>query len=268
MTHYQPVDEVLRELGVTDPQEIDVEAIAWHLGARVKYRRLDGCEARIAGNGDQAIISVDQRSSDRRKRFSVAHELGHWKFHRGRILACRCDEIGRSGENYPETERVANLYASRMLMPAYLLDPVARDFPKLTFKTIDAISDRFDTSMTATAIRLVEGGHAPSALICHGPKGRKWFTRSPGVPDRWFPQDQLDHESYAFSILFGSHANDPHPRKIGADAWFDRDEASRYEVQEQTIRIAGDEVLTLVLIQDPNMLEDWGRSRRPVTRKR
>jgi hypothetical protein len=115
---------------------------------------------------------------------------------------------------------------------------------------------------------LVEGGHAPSALICHGPKGRKWFTRSPGVPDRWFPQEQLDHESYAFGILFGSHASDPHPRKIGADAWFDRDEASRYVVQEQTIRIAGDEALTLVLIQDPDMLEDWGRSRRPVTRKR
>lgn len=269
MTHdYQPVDEVLRQLGVTEPEEIDIEAIAWHLGARVKYRRLDRCEARITGNGDAAIITVDGRSSDRRKRFSVAHELGHWKFHRGRILTCRCDEIGRAGQNYPEAERVANFYASRMLMPSYLLNPIAQAFPKLTFKTIDAISERFDTSMTATVIRLVEAGHADSVLVCHGLKGRKWFTRSPGVPDRWFPQEQLDHESYAFGILFGRQANDPYPRKIGADAWFDRDEAGRYEVQEQTIRTADDEILTLVIIHDPNMLEDWGRSRRPVTKKR
>jgi hypothetical protein len=46
------------------------------------------------------------------------------------------------------------------------------------------------------------------------------------------------------------------PRKIGADAWFDRGEAERYEVQEQTIRTATDEVLTLILIADPDMLDD------------
>jgi hypothetical protein len=46
------------------------------------------------------------------------------------------------------------------------------------------------------------------------------------------------------------------PRKIGADAWFDRRGAEEYEVQEQTIRSGPDEVLTLILITDPDMLED------------
>ena len=27
------------------------------------------------------------------------------------------------------------------------------------------------------AIRLVEGGHSPALLVCHGLKGRKWFAR-------------------------------------------------------------------------------------------
>lgn len=268
MTGYHHADQVLQELGITEPQEIDIEAIAWHLGARVKYRPLDRCEARIAGNGDHAIITVNARSSAHRRRFSVAHELGHWKFHRGRILVCRSDEIGRSGQNYPESERVANLYASRLLMPAYVLDPIARAYPKLTFQTVSAIAELFDTSITATAIRLVEGGHAPSVLVCHGPKGRKWFTRSPDVPDRWFAQDNLDSESFAFGVLFGRQGNDPMPRKIGADAWFDRDEAQRYEVQEQTFRTGSDEILTLVLIRDAAMLEDWGKSGKPYSRKR
>jgi hypothetical protein len=69
--------DVLKGLGVIEPSEIDIDAIAWSLGARVKYRPLDSCEARITGNGDQAIITVNSRSSRRRKRFSVAHELGH-----------------------------------------------------------------------------------------------------------------------------------------------------------------------------------------------
>ena len=80
-----PAEETLRELGVTDPKDIDIEAIAWCLGARVTYRPLDRCEARITGNGDQAIITVNSRSPWRRRRYSVAHELGHWKYDRGRV---------------------------------------------------------------------------------------------------------------------------------------------------------------------------------------
>jgi Zn-dependent peptidase ImmA (M78 family) len=268
MTANSAAEETLRELGVTDPKDIDIEAIAWCLGARVKFRPLDGCEARITGKGDEAIITVNSRGSWRRKRFSVAHELGHWKYHRGRILVCRSDEIGRSGQNYPTAERAADLYAAQLLMPPYIFDPIARTHPKLTFQTVSTLSDLFDTSVTATAIRLVEGRHSPAILVCHGPKGRKWFTRSPDVPDRWFPQDDLDAESFAFGVMFGNHPNDSMPRKIGADAWFDRADASRYEVLEQTFRTGDDEILTLVLIRDGAMLEEWNTRRPPVARRR
>lgn len=100
-----PAEAMLSELGVTEPQEIDLEAIAWCFGARVKCRPLDGCEARIAASGDQAIVTVSSRCSHRRRRFSLAHELGHWKYHRGRLLVCRADEIGREGSNYAEAAR-------------------------------------------------------------------------------------------------------------------------------------------------------------------
>jgi hypothetical protein len=268
VTVVNAAQDVLRELGVTEPSEIDIDAIAWSLGARVKYRPLDGCEARIAGNGDQAIITVNSRSSRRRKRFSVAHELGHWKYDRGRILVCRSDEIGRAGQNYPTPERVADSYAAQLLMPAYIFDPIARSHPKATFQTVTAIADLFDTSITATAIRLVEGRHFPAVLVCHGSQGRKWFTRSPDVPDRWFPQDTLDAQSFAFGILFGKQVNDAMPRKIPADAWFDRSEAHRYDVHEQTIRTGDDEILTLVLIRDPKMLDEWNTSRASYARRR
>ena len=50
-------------------------------------------------------------------------------------------------------------------------------------------------------------------------------------------------DSYAFGVQFGGNTDDPLPRKIGADAWFDRWDADRFEVHEQTIRIAPDETL-------------------------
>jgi hypothetical protein len=153
-------------------------------------------------------------------------------------------------------ERVANTYAADLLMPRYLFDPVARAYPKLNFKTVSDIADIFHASRSATAIRLVEGGHSPALLVCHGSKGRKWFARGPDVPSRWFPKDDLDVDSFAFGILYGQAPDDPSPRKIGADAWFDRRDADKYLVHEQTIRSAPDEILTLVLITDPDMLDE------------
>jgi IrrE N-terminal-like domain len=249
-----PAEHLLQELGITDPSEIDLEAIAFHLGARVRYRKLEGCEARIIGCNNDAIITIGKDCSHRRKRFSLAHEIGHWTHHKGRTLVCRVEESQPQDRMSPE--RVANNYAADLLMPRYLFGPATRAFPKLIFKTVDEVADIFHTSRPSTAIRLVESGHSPALLVCHGSKGRKWFTRGPDVPSRWFPKDDLDADSFAFAVLFGRNLDDSIPRKIGADAWFDRWEAPNYMVQEQTVRTGADEILTLILIIDHNMLED------------
>jgi hypothetical protein len=251
LTH---AERLLQELGITKPDEIDVEAIAYYVNARVRFRPLEGCQARIIGHGDEAIITVNANSSYRRKRFSIAHELGHWHHHRGKCLACRAEDYRPRDALSPE--RAADAYAADLLMPNYLFRPLARQHGKLTFKTVNGLADAFNTSHIATAIRLVEIDHSPALLICHGTGGRKWFTRAPSVPQKWFPQDTLDAESFAFGVLFGPNDDDPIPRKIGADAWFDRWEAERYEVHEQTVRTGPDETVTIILISDPLMLEE------------
>ena len=102
MTH-QPrtAEKVIKSLSISDPGAIDLEAIAWLSGAKVKYRELDGCDACIAGRADvgRAIISIDSRSMARRQRFSLAHEIGHWEWHRGHQLMCSKDDIGGSGKS-------------------------------------------------------------------------------------------------------------------------------------------------------------------------
>ena len=77
-----------------------------------------------------------------------------------------------------------------------------------------------------------------------------------GVPERWFPRKDLDAESNAPDILSGRAVDDAGLRKIGADAWFDRAEAGSYEVLEQTISVGNDEILSLVVIADEEMLEE------------
>lgn len=262
MSRLTQPEQILRSLGVSDPREIDLEAIAFHLGiVRVKYRQLDGCEAQIVGLGDRAIITVDERQPRPRQRFSIGHEIGHWRYHRGRPLFCEAADLADHSHAHG-FEQTANRFAANLLLPGYLLTPIARQFPKLTAKAVRETATVFEASLRATAIRLVEAGHCPAMLICHGVKGRKWFVRGPGVPDRWFPQDQLHADSYAFDILHGPGDEQPAPRKIGADAWFDRREADKYEVQEQSFSVGQGEILTILNFIDCDMLEEWETSSR------
>jgi hypothetical protein len=250
MTPISAPERILQQFGVTEPREIDLEAIAWTLGAEVRYRPLDGCEARIVGNGDRAIITVNTRSSARRQRFSLGHEIGHWCHHRGRCLVCRADDISPGSEGRNALEKTADRYAANLLLPPYLLRPYLAKQKRLTFKAISDIANVFDSSLTATAIQIVESRMIPAILVCHGTNGRRWFCRSGDVATIWFPQDQLDSESFAFDVLFGNKPDDLFPRKIGADAWFDRRGADKYELHEQSMRTNNDEVLTLLLIEE------------------
>jgi Zn-dependent peptidase ImmA (M78 family) len=81
-------ERILKSLGIESPGEIDLEAIAWTRGAVVNYRPLDRCEATIVGSKRRAVIAVNSRSPPDRRRFSLAHELGHWHHHKGRMLFC------------------------------------------------------------------------------------------------------------------------------------------------------------------------------------
>src|SRR5689334_19860990 len=108
---------LLDELGVMAPSEINIEAIAQYCGATVVYQRLEGCEARILGYGNKAIITVDERVNRGRQRFSAAHELGHWMCDRGSVEFSCSDAALSSGWDRNGPEQRANRYAADLILP-------------------------------------------------------------------------------------------------------------------------------------------------------
>ena len=255
MNRLSRAEDLLKDLGVTTAGDIDIEAIAYHVGAFIKYRPLDGCEGRIVGTDDRAVITVNSRAIPTRRRFSAAHELGHWHHHRGRSLVCRSDDIGNPTKGPMSPERVPDGYAADLLMPHYLFAPMANQIGETTFRAVEDLRQEFNTSITATAIRLVEYGSEPAMLVCHTANGRRWFYRPCHIPGKWFPQDQLDADSYAMDVL---HGKEERSRRvlIGADAWFDWWDAQKYELYEETCRIIDNEILTLLVFKDEDMLDD------------
>lgn len=257
MSRPTPAERLLIELGVDTPREIDLEAIAWDAGAEVRYAKLDSCEARIIGFGNRAIITVEATAIATRRRFSVGHELGHWKYHRGRSFVCRKDDIGsRRARDANDPERIADAYSADLLMPAFLLAPRARKLRRFSFETVDELREQFQVSREAMTIRLIEIEPEPAVVIRHSQQGRVRFWRSRSVPDRWFPRDDVDGESNAMDVLFGSEQRSRR-QVIGADAWFfERAGIEDLEVYEQSQKLSNSDVMTIVTFKSASMLRE------------
>jgi hypothetical protein len=249
MSALTAAERLLQSLGIDDPREIDLEAIAWHLGAFVKRRPLDGCEALIVGDQRKAVISVNNRSIPTRQRFSIAHEIGHWQHHRGRVLFCNGRDI--ENPNSPlNPERQADEFASDLVLPNYLFLPRVRMIKRLNLKAGHDLAEQFETSMTATLSKLVSSDYFPIMTVRHAQTGRKSFRAAPSVKSFWFPKKDLDAESPAFDLLFKGGREDAMPRKIGADAWFEFRGADNYELQEQSFSLPNKEILTLLILPE------------------
>lgn len=245
---------LLRSLGITEPRDIDVEAIAFYVGLKIKRRGLNCCEAMITGKGNKGIISVAVGGMPQRERFSIAHELGHWAHHRGETVACRASDIGRFSKT-KAVESAADQYAANLLMPWSMFKLECRKRPRLDLKSLKEVANVFKTSLTATLIRMIDSDLYPaSMMIGHGTGGRKWFRSAPKMSTLWFPRDELDADSFAFELLHSQNQDEQRfPRKIGADAWFDKASAARYEITEQSFRVPGEGVITILNL-DPDMV--------------
>jgi hypothetical protein len=243
---------VLDELGVGAPSDIMIEGIAEYCGATIVYEPLDGCEARILGSGDRAIITVNANSPRPRQRFSAGHELGHWMRDRGKLaFSCTDNNLVRDwGDDSPE--RRANRYAADLLLPRRLFEEAARGLPP-TFESVRRLAVTFETSLTATAIRLAELGDAPAMIVCNDMQGRRWFYRTSLVP--LWPLSKPGPNSEAARLLAGGFTRSGGPATVDADEWIDHAGASKYTLIEDSTR-AGNVVLSLLWWKDERQILD------------
>mgnify|MGYP002634082181 CR=1 FL=1 len=229
-------------------------------GAKIKYRQMDGCDACILGHAEKgrAIISVNANTSERRQKFSLAHEMGHWEWHRGQQLYCGKEDIAGSGRKRQaqSKEATANRFAAEMLMPQYMIRPMLNDFSKFNMNTVTKLADEFGVSKTAMAFRLVEIDFEPSLLIAHGPDGRRWFVRSKSIGEQWFPSERLDPQSNAHDILHKGAPDDRFMSMTDGDSWFHAHGADTVSLGEQSYSTSDDEVVTLLVAKSERLMAD------------
>ncbi len=249
-------DELLARSFVDHPDDIDLDVIAFQEGLQIKDKPLVGCEANLVGFGDKGIITVAPGVPVERRRFSIAHEIGHWEQHRGRSFSCRVEEraLDKAARS---TEREADDYASLLLMPANLFkEAIASKKGDVSLALINELGSIFRTSFPAAAIRYVELSGEPVVLVFNGTDERKrwWSSRSKRVPEHHWLVPKLDPDTFAHD-LYSTAPGTKRQGKMPAELWFDGLAEDKYELVELSVR-SQEGVYSLLHLVDEDLLTE------------
>jgi len=244
-------NEVLGKFLVQAPEEINLETIVWLTGKlRIEYGDLDTAEGRLTASTHGGMIRVKSSiSNEGRRRFIIAHELGHFCLHKAKSAYDIAEDFRTWDEGSKETE--ANVFAGELLLPERLLTPLLPTLPP-SLKAIDSLADKFRTSNLATGVQYVTYIMEPCALIVSKGDSVSWVRKSKGF-EYFIPRGQkVPSCSAAGEILSGKSADTNGMVKTPAWVWLpDIHKNSRAMIMEDSRHIeAYQMVMTLLWIDE------------------
>lgn len=249
-----------------DVRACDLEAILTDDDIEVLEFRADdpGCAACLMRNpyGPGGGIWLAQGQSEGRRRFSIAHELGHYHIPRhkeaGLRLSCADADLRAADQSARRLEWEANDFAAELLMPFRLFSEDAeRREPTIASALFLSGASMYDVSVTAAAWRYVQVSAEPCALVLSENGRVEWVARSrsfriplPSCGDRLLP------DTAAASVFRGEVAC-PHPEPVAISAWGAAAPWTSGELVESTLAIPTfNQVLSLLWVAPPDSEDD------------
>lgn len=230
-------DAIIQSLQIRYPSEIDIEAISMERGAYVRERNIDGADAWLVRKSNKAIITINSKIYEKgRKRFAIAHELGHFEIHNDSQLVICSDEDMHDWNKIKSQELEANEFASTILMPK---DIFSR-YIKIEMPNMDRVSElsgEFNTTLTATALRYVQLSSEPCAVAVSSNGTLKWYKKSESFNFHLKVGQKLSPDTYAFDSFDGLEIPKK-PRTVPATAWIASDIDSDGEIFEHSVELS------------------------------
>ncbi len=231
---------------------------------KVQGEDLDGFDGMLAANKSRSkwlILYNSATASEGRKRFTIAHEFGHYLLHRHQQdrFECGGDDIETGDNNGRDIEAESDSFASTLLMP---LDDFRRqvDGQPISFDLLGHCADRYGVSLTAAALRWTEIAPKRAVLVASRDDHMLWAKSNEAAlrSGAYFATRKNTIELPRQALAHSYNGWDAGDQQTGrAQDWFPREPGSM-PVTEMT-RVAGqyDYTLTLLLMPDA----EWQRPR-------
>lgn len=160
----QKADDLLKALGIEQPP-VDVEAIAKALGFMVvPFEFPDNQSGVVFIEGETKAIGVNASHAPTRRRFTVAHELGHYllgheDYHAGTEFLRRQGAPKWADPAYRQ-EREADRFAAELLMPSkFLRADLSRP------QNLKDLARRYQVSEQAMVIQITDLGLTDALIL-------------------------------------------------------------------------------------------------------
>lgn len=237
--------------GISSPKDLVLEDLAMAMGILVVDGRLDSAAARLVRSGDSGIVRVsDNIRQPGRRRFAIAHEIGHWVMHMkvSQLLACTNQDMLASYKS-SAYEIEASSFAGALLMPTELF--VARAAKtRPTTRVLNDLATYFGTSLTATALRYVETSNDYCVLVFSEGNRIRWWRASDsfGNHDLWLDNKTTVPRESAAAHFFREEPIPAKPKEVDLRDWLgELPHVDSEYVIEQAIPIAEyDQVLSML----------------------
>lgn len=228
---------------------IDPFQIAETIEIIVKEDDCEGYSGMLLVFNGHALISIKSTIRENtRKRFTVAHELGHYRIPehlRGRT-SFKCTDKDLDTYEKGSKEFEANEFAAELLMPEDIFKKKIK-LKDLDYGLLEDLTSEFETSLTATARRFVELSR-DYALVCSENSCIKWFLKGEDFP--FFLRakgERLSEDSVAIDFFRGDELPGS-CQTVPGEAWLD-DRRLREDVEISELSVAQpfyNQVLTLL----------------------
>ena len=236
MTPTEKARSIIDDLRLENPNEIQIELIAELRGATVVEEFMPSSEGRLVRVGNRGKITVPlSEENNGRKRFSIAHELGHFELHADQEAIVLCSKADMSDWNgYKRRETEANEFAAALLMPEEIFKP-RTILKKPSIKLLKKLASDFRTSLTATAVRYVQLTNEPCALIFCVDGKISWSMKTGRDFPYWLRGrgENVDVESFAYDAFKGKGGNED-GNLVDPLAWIDSSRYAEINLYEST----------------------------------
>jgi len=136
-----------------------------------KSMPLEGGLKVVPEGGFTILVRADR--SEKRRRFTIAHECGHILFHRFAPRAKEHQSRGRLAAPREE-ERLCNIAAEELLMPWHDTRAIVKRSGSNLSAAVAALAQDFDVSVPAAMIRAATATRLRGAVQLWGCKAGKW----------------------------------------------------------------------------------------------
>lgn len=159
--------DLLSKLRIDPPTDLKILACVIGLQIReVNSKGFEGALVRVPGRLQGMVaVRADIRESGR-KRFTIAHEIGHYLLPgHGMIMpVCREDQINTWTQESIKKEDAANRFASELLLPSDRVSNILRN-QNPSMATARFISNKFETSLISAALKCIDVTERACALV-------------------------------------------------------------------------------------------------------